>query len=105
MMLQFPRFANPLLTIVTQDGEKQQVIIPPYLAHLGQSQGKNMMFEVTAYGNRINAFGSVHNPMKTYQWFGKEAWFTQGSSYSYEYCLKPMGILQSPIIWKKDSEK
>lgn len=105
MMLQFPRFANPLLTVVTQDGEKQQVIIPPYLAHLGQSQGKNMMFEVTAYGNRINAFGSVHNPMKTYQWFGKEAWFTQGSSYSYEYCLKPMGILQSPIIWKKDSEK
>ncbi|PNR95912.1 hypothetical protein [Petrotoga sp. 9PWA.NaAc.5.4] len=102
LMIEVPQFRNPLLSISIDDQEKGKIAFAPYKLELGKiSKGKHVI-DITAYGNRINAFGTVHNCDDTYFWFGPDAWRTVGNRWSYEYRLKPMGILISPkIYWKK----
>ncbi len=54
--------------------------------------------ELTLFGNRHNSFGALHNCDREFSWFGPDAWVTGGDSFSYEYQLKEMGILASPVI-------
>ena len=52
--------------------------------------------DVTAYGNRVNAFGAVHNANEKLTWFGPQAWRQTGAAWAYEYQLRPMGVLVAP---------
>jgi hypothetical protein len=102
LIIEIPQFRNPLLSISIDGQEKGKIAFAPYKLELDKiSKGKHII-DITAYGNRINAFGTVHNYDDAYFWFGPDAWRTTGNQWSYEYRLKPMGILISPkIYWKK----
>ena len=71
------------------------------LRHLRKSNGqlRNIPFLfITAYGNRVNAFGPVHHTNPDMKWVGPGAWRSKGNDWTYGYTLKPMGILVAPTI-------
>ena len=69
-----------------------------YTADLGKIPAGKHTIEFKLYGNRYNAFGSLHNFSAAEHWCGPDRWFTQGDAYGNEYQLRPMDILKSPII-------
>ncbi len=69
----------------------------PYECLTRVSAGSHRL-DITLFGNRFNAFGAVHNADKKVSWHGPYAWESEGSSWSYEYVLKEVGLLSSPVI-------
>lgn len=98
MILEVPHFANPLLSVSIDGIEKGRIAFAPYTLNLGYVEKGVHVISINAFGNRFNAFGCIHNCNNQYRWFGPNAWRTSGYSWSYQYNLKPMGILVSPTI-------
>lgn len=90
-------FRSPLLTVRLEEGEKKRIAYAPYTAEIPAQKGDHLL-KITAFGNRINTFGAIHNCNRTETWCGPNAWRTQGDQWSYEYQLTPSGILKSPQI-------
>ncbi|MDY3928669.1 MAG: hypothetical protein SOZ34_04815 [Clostridia bacterium] len=91
---------------VKMDGEDIGVIAySPYdLTVNNVKKGKHKV-EFKLFGNRNNSFGALHSTDTKMYWFGPDAWekhrnaaHTKYLSWQYEYSLKPVGILTSPII-------
>ncbi|MCL2603719.1 MAG: hypothetical protein FWD90_04495 [Defluviitaleaceae bacterium] len=96
--LQAPHFRNPLLSVDVNGTRAGVIAYAPYTVDLDiLPPGRNDM-DITAYGNRVNTFGALHNANKAETWFGPDAWRTTGNAWSYEYRVKPTGILVSPRI-------
>lgn len=75
----------------------------PYKAEIDLSAGAHT-FEFELFGTRINTFGGMHNVTRPI-WVGPNFWRTEGDAWCYEYNLKPVGILASPIIELFESDK
>ena len=52
------------------------------------------------FGNRANSFTALHNCDDKCSWFGPNAWRTTGKRWSYEYRLRPTGLLVAPRLFK-----
>ncbi len=91
-------FRCPLIA-VDVDGARAGVIAwSPYALHVPAAPGMHSV-DITAFGNRFNTFGSIHNADVNFYFPGNPgAWRTRGSAWSREYRLKPAGILVSPVI-------
>lgn len=99
--IQAARFRNPLLKVGIDDGDKQVIAFSPYVTELPCKSGSHML-SLTAFGNRVNTFGTLHNCNETEPWYGPNAWRTKGNAWSYEYQLKRMGVLKMPeVFWKE----
>jgi hypothetical protein len=97
--LETSHFRTPLLSVALDGEEKGKIAFAPYKLKLGKVCEGEHNIDITAYGNRINAFGTLHNCDASTIWYGPNAWRTTGSSWSYEHQLKPMGVLVSPRIY------
>ncbi|MBQ8606523.1 MAG: hypothetical protein IJ408_07265 [Clostridia bacterium] len=87
------------LIAVTVDGERRgRIVLPPYRLRIGDLAKGTHKVTLTLFGNRNNSFGALHLVNEGECWFGPDAWRTEGNDWSYEYRLKPLGILKSPII-------
>jgi hypothetical protein len=94
--LQATHFTNPALRVDVNGNRAGIIAYAPYTVELkGFAPGWNDI-DITAYGNRVNTFGALHNANVTEKWFGPDAWRTTGAAWSYEYRIKPTGILVSP---------
>ena len=76
------------------------IAFAPYQLPLGRVSGK-LALDITAYGNRVNAFGPVHNSDEHLKGAGPPAWHTSGPHWSDEHQLRPTGIVQAPILHAK----
>ena len=96
-----PHFKAPVLRAAVDGGKQAPIAFDPFELSLGDLEHGEHKLEITAFGSRINAFGQVHcfEPERT--WFGPDSWRTQGKGYSYEYQLKPSGILSAPTICRE----
>lgn len=98
LKVQIPQFRNPLLA-VSVDGEKVgNIALAPYSVNTILDKSDEHKIDITAFGNRVNTFGTLHNCDNTTVWFGPNAWRTEGTSWSYEYQLRPTGVLVAPKI-------
>ena len=97
--LEAASFKAPLLSIALDGKPAGRIAFAPWRAELGQLAKGTHRLDVTAYGNRVNAFGPVHDTQtqKGY-WAGPNTWHTTGAAWSYDYQLKPMGLLQPPSL-------
>jgi hypothetical protein len=95
--LQCCHFRNPLLA-VDVDGERAGIIAySPYRLAVSCRPGTHRI-DLTAFGNRVNAFGAVHHADETEISFGPSGWRTEGAAWSNEYCLRRCGVLSSPVL-------
>lgn len=92
-------FKSPLLR-VTVGETTAPIAFAPFEAEVGHLEG-SVTLDLKAYGSRINTFGQVHCNEPKRDWFGPDSWRTQGEGYSYEYILKPCGVLQAPCFERK----
>lgn len=99
LYLEATKFRCPVLKASLDGKEKGLISISPYRLNLGKVNVGKHKIDITAFGNRVNTFGPIHNCNQTEQWIGPNAWRTTGASWSYEYQLKPTGILNSPFIF------
>jgi len=99
--LQAAHFRNPLLSVQIDGRAAGRIAFSPYVADLGTLDAGEHLVELTAYGNRANTFGPVHNANDTLEWWGPDSWRTTGWSWSDEYRLRKTGVLVAP--WLLDS--
>ena len=70
----------------------------PFALDLGRLQPRHHRIDITAFGNRFNTFGPLHNINPFLRWTGPEAQRTVGEHLTYEYQLRPMGLLTAPCV-------
>jgi hypothetical protein len=95
--LRVAQFKNPLITVDLDGRRRGPVAFAPYEIVLGQLTPGTHRLDLTAYGNRQNAFGCVHRIAEK-GWVGPNAWRTAGKGWTYDYRLKPIGILAAPVV-------
>ncbi|MCL2216020.1 MAG: hypothetical protein FWB91_03250 [Defluviitaleaceae bacterium] len=91
-------FRSPLLTVKLNSKPAGVIAYAPYSLDLGSLPKGEHDLEITAFGSRINTFGTFHSCDETMDWFGPDAWRATDAAWSYEYQLRPAGILKSPVI-------
>ena len=91
------RYRNALLKVKVDGAIKGVIAYPPYTLKVDDVESGNHLIEITAYGNRVNTFGPIHDAgHRTY--VSPTAWYTTGYKYSYDYEPKATGLLSSPVI-------
>ena len=106
-LLEVPQFKNPLLS-VDLDGKRAgagKIAFAPFQLDLGVLSAGKHELDITAYGNRANAFGPLHHTSDYLTWIGPDTWRSTGAAWSYEYHLKRMGILTAPMIKTSQDEQ
>lgn len=95
--IQISHFKGVLIKVLIDGKDCGNIAYAPYIAKIqGINEGKHKL-EVKLYGDRFNTLGALHNCGDS-SWAGPNLWYTEGTSWSYEYQLKDFGILKSPII-------
>ncbi|WP_246240187.1 type 1 glutamine amidotransferase family protein [Anaerocolumna sedimenticola] len=98
LTIQVSQFRNPVIKVLLDGEEKGYIAYSPYILQMKDVKEGVHKLQIVTYGNRVNTFGTIHNCNKTESWIGPNAWRTTGTSWAYEYQLKPTGILISPQI-------
>lgn len=95
---------NGALIKVYVDGKLEgKIVYSPYGLIVDLSEGEHeIVYEL--FGNRHNCSGAIHNQNLGCSAYGvgPSSFFTKGPDFSFEYVLKPVGIMASPIIEKLD---
>lgn len=91
-------FKAPLLRVVVDGADAGPLAFAPFRVELGILDSREHTLDITAYGNRFNAFGMLHNANEFVTWAGPGSWRTHGDDWAYEYQLRPEGILVAPTI-------
>lgn len=98
LKLQISRFRTPVLLAELDKKRLGLIACSPYCLSTGPVSAGSHELDITVFGSRVNTFGPVHNCNETETWIGPNAWRTTGTSWSYEYQLKPTGILKAPVL-------
>jgi hypothetical protein len=98
LVLRAAKFRAPLLTADLDGRRLGSLAFAPFELDLGALAPGSHTLDITAYGSRVNSFGCVHNADEHAFWFGPNAWRTTGDDWSYEYRLKPAGLLAAPRL-------
>ena len=99
LTVETPQYRGGLIRASLDDQNMGVIAYAPYQLHMDAAPGKHVL-KLTVYGNRVNSFGALHNCDPTLTWFGPTAWQSKGKAYSYEYRLRPTGLLVSPRLYR-----
>ena len=94
-------YRGGLQVISVDGGEEVPLIYAPYTASLGVHPAGEHTVDVTLYGNRRNSFGPVHFTDRKNNGSDPNKWRTTGELWSYDYQLKEVGVLSTPVITEK----
>ena len=95
------RYRGALISVAIDGEEKGKIVYPPYLLDVDGLADGNHKVDITLFGNRFNAFGSVHLTDTKHSWHGPDAWRSDEERWSYEYVLRDVGILARPVVKTK----
>ena len=93
-------FSGALIGVRIDGEDRGKIAFSPYRLNIGELTAGRHKLSFKVFGNRRNTFGAVHNSDKKERWYGPDAWRTVGEKWSFEYQLRPMGILQTPKLLK-----
>lgn len=94
----FSGFKGALLSVACDGGNPRPVAFAPFRYELPRGRRGDTRLDVTVFGNRHNAFGALHHTDPHLRWIGPDAWRSTGKYWSYEYQLRPMGLLVAPRL-------
>lgn len=98
MLIEATRYKGALIGVSVDGERKGRIVYPPYnLEVSGLGEGVHKV-DITLFGNRYNAFGPVHKVDEKASWHGPGAWRSEDEDWTYEYVLRKVGLLTSPII-------
>jgi hypothetical protein len=97
-MIEAPHFKNPLLSLNLDGQPAGKIAFAPFQVNLGPLARGAHALDITAFGNRVNAFGPLHHTDANLKWVGPAAWRSTGANWTYGYVFKPMGVLVAPTV-------
>ncbi len=92
-------YCGAVVTVSVDGGDEHIVAFEPYVAHIGHIDAGEHTAKVTLYGTRHNSFGSLHAVDFGNNWYGPDKWRTSGEGWMYEYGIRDMGIMASPVVY------
>lgn len=92
----FSGFKAPLLKAKMAGSTARPVAFAPFRLELPRECNAGRTLDVTAFGNRANAFGPLHHTNPALRWQGPDAWRSRGAEWTNAYRLRPMGLLRAP---------
>lgn len=91
--IKVPNFKAPVIGVYADREKKGLIAYAPHRLSLGKlSVGKHEI-KLVMYGSRFNGFGMLHNANENYVWYGNGSYRTIVREWTYEYMLRPMGIM------------
>ncbi len=94
------QYRGGLIDVYIDDELSGNIIFSPYTFEKeGMAPGKHKV-GLKLYGTRQNGFAQVHHTSGVTFYQSPNSWRTKGSLWTYEYQLKPAGILKSPQIFE-----
>lgn len=91
-------YRGALISVKLDGAEAGKIVTAPYnLNAVGVKKGHHVA-EFILYGNRYNCFAALHNTNTNTDQTHPSLWFSRDDAFSYNYQLKPMGIITSPKI-------
>jgi hypothetical protein len=99
--LEIPHYRGGILRVAVDGEDRGHICIQPYALALGKLSAGKHRIDVTLFGNRFNSFGHLHNANLAERWIGPDAWRSVGQSWTYEYRLRPLGLLSAPNLFEK----
>ena len=100
LQIEATNYKGTLISVAVDGAEKGKIVYPPYVLLADGLKPGSHKIDITLFGNRYNAFGPVHLCNDKESWHGPGAWRSSGCAWCYEYVLRTVGILNSPIIKK-----
>jgi len=98
VQLECAYFRCPLVSVKLNGKAVGPIAYAPYTLDFGNLQEGWHELTITAFGNRINTFGALHNSNETMTWYGPGAWRSEGAEWCYEYRTRPTGIMRAPSL-------
>ena len=98
VLIQSKRYRGALQTVAIDGGEEIPMIASPYQVNLGQMEAGRHQVDITLYGHRRNGFGPLHLANPKNRDVGPFAWRSSGDSWTYDYMLCEVGVLNTPVI-------
>ncbi len=92
-----PQYRGGLVKILVDGRDCGNIAFSPYTLTVRAEPGKHIL-EWKLYGTRQNGFAQLHHTQGVYFYQSPNSWRSAGDLWSYEYRLKPAGILKSPEI-------
>ncbi|MFW6257137.1 MAG: hypothetical protein ACOC2O_03235, partial [Bacillota bacterium] len=100
-VLEIPHFSAPVIKVCLDGKRRGLIAFAPHRLNLGELLAGQHLLEITVYGDRYNAFGTLHNANDEFKWYGPDSYRTTGSEWTDTYLLRKMGVLSRPVIYKK----
>lgn len=88
-------YRGALLSVRVDGKEAGKIIYPPYELKINDLADGEHDVELTVFTHRYNTFGPLHLVNVRESWHGPGAWRSEGANWSYEYVLRPTGVLSS----------
>lgn len=101
VVLKVADYSAPLLSVSVDGNAEKAFYAWPYEAELGELEAGTHKIVLTAYGNRYNTLGQLHNCNPNERYFGPNTWRTTGAFWSDAYRLKPFGVTCQPVLLLK----
>lgn len=93
-----PQYRGAVTSVIVDGEEKGKIAYSPNrLTVKGLDNGIHNV-DIKLFTNRYNSFGSVHCADTKMAWQGPNAWREEDEEWTYEYRLKTVGIISTPVI-------
>ncbi len=89
-------YRGEFVKVILDGVDLGNIVIMPYKIMTEIKKGHHKV-EFVLYGNRFNTFGALHNSSDEI-WRDPGCYYAAGSNFTYDYMVKPTGIITSPII-------
>ena len=96
--LRIPRYKGALTKIYLDDQPAGSIVFSPYTLKIPASEGVHEL-KIKLFQTRINGFGQLHHTPGVYFYQSPNSWRSADDLWTYEYQLKPAGILKSPELY------
>lgn len=96
--IQIPYYSGAAVKVSVNGGAEHMAAFLPYECPLEELMPGDNLIALTCLGNRYNGFGQLHMIGDDIPWLGPNSWRTEGTSWTENYQLRPMGILTAPIV-------
>ncbi|MBQ2433335.1 MAG: hypothetical protein II266_02810 [Clostridia bacterium] len=96
--LRIPRYKGALSRIYVDGADMGAIAFSPYALRIQAEKGVHEV-SIKLYQTRINGFGQLHHTPGVYFYQSPNSWRSADDLWTYEYQLKPAGILKSPELY------